>query len=247
MAGLCAAAENITSARYDATVKRYGHFALGKPHEYSRLTVTTSSGRQLSFELPEDEVFEDLQPRLIRLAANEADEILTIVSQRNSGARLMLIRLNGESLTISAQSPAIGKAMRWLNPVGVVDLDDDGQAEITVVITPHLAGPLKVYRRKGEQLIEIATLPGFSNHVYGSPELALSMPLSIAGHMRLLVPDASRTHLRIIAMEKNRLVEVGRCALGAPIVGAIKLVSSQEISVGLQNGQMTLNPSRCIN
>lgn len=246
MAGLTAAAETITDAHYSTPVKRYGHFALGQPHEYARLTATTSSGRLVSFELPDDEVFEDLQPRMIKLAANEAEEMLTIVSQRDNGARLVLIKLNGDHLTISAQSPAIGKAMRWLNPVGAADLDGDGRAEIAAVITPHLAGPLKVYQRNGEQLTEIAALPGFSNHVYGSAELALSMPLSIAGHMRLLVPDASRMHLRIIALEKNRLVEIGRCALNAPIVGAMKLVSSSEISVGLLNGVQTINPNQCV-
>ncbi len=246
LAGLSAAAETITGARYTSPVKRYGHFALGQPHEYARLTATTSSGRVLSFELPDDEVFEDLQPRLIKLAASDADEMLTIVSQRDSGARLVLIKLHGDHLAISAQSPAIGKPMRWLNPVGVADLDADGQAEIAAVITPHLAGPLKVYQRNGEQLTEIAALPGFSNHVYGSPEWALSMPLSIGGHIRLLVPDASRMQLRIIALKKNRLIEIGRCPLNAPIVGAMKLVSSQEISVGLQNGEQTINPSRCV-
>ncbi len=244
--GFTAAAETITDARYTTPVKRYGHFALGQPHEYARLTATTSSGRVLSFELPEDEVFEDLQPRLIKLAVNEAEEMLTIVSQRDSGARLVLIKLQGDHLAISAQSPAIGKAMRWLNPVGVVDFDGNGQAEIAAVITPHLAGPLKVYQRNGKHLTEIAALPGFSNHVYGSAELALSMPLSIAGHMRLLVPDASRSHLRIIALEKNRLVEIGRCAFSSPIVGAMKLLTSQEISVGLLNSEQTINPSQCI-
>ena len=36
------------------------------------MTATTSSGRRLTLELPEDEVFEDLAPRLVRLSAAAA-------------------------------------------------------------------------------------------------------------------------------------------------------------------------------
>ena len=41
-----AGAETITDARYAAPVDRYGHFALGRPHEYARQTATTSTGRK---------------------------------------------------------------------------------------------------------------------------------------------------------------------------------------------------------
>lgn len=239
-------AEAITAARYAAPVERYGHFALGRPHEYARLEASTDSGRTLALELPQDEVFEDLAPRLVRLAAGESAEILAIVSRRDSGARLVLIRLSGDALAISAQSAAIGTPMRWLNPVGVADLDGDGRAEIAAVITPHIAGTLKVYRRRGADLAETAALAGFSNHVYGTSELALSAPLSIAGRMRLLVPDATRLSLRIIALEGGRLVETGRCRFSAPITGAIKLVSPREVSVGLTSGRQTFAPGDCL-
>ena len=64
-------AETITSAQYTTPVTRYGHFALGRPHEYARLSVTTDSGRKLALQLPDGEVFEDLTPRLVTLAAGE--------------------------------------------------------------------------------------------------------------------------------------------------------------------------------
>lgn len=240
-------AEKISSARYEDPVERYGHFALGRPHEYARLTVTTSTGRKLTLALPENEVFEDLAPRLVRLAPAEPDEILSIVSRHDSGARLVLFRLLGDGLVFSAQSAAIGTPMRWLNPVGVADLDGDGQAEIAAVITPHIGGTLKIYRREGRELIEIAALPGFSNHAYRSPELALSTPVSIDGRMRLLVPDVPRLNLRIIALQGNRLVEIGRCALVSPITGAISEVSPRELTVGVRSGQQVVNPGDCRN
>lgn len=171
-----AMAESIARAQYDSPTHRYGHFALSPPHEYARLVATKHTGRQLVFELPEDEVFEDLAPRLVKLAADDPVELLTIVSQRQTGARLVLLRLRDDRLELSAQSPAVGTPKRWLNPVGVVDLDGDGHAEIASVTTPHIGGTLKVYQKRDAQLFEVATLGGFSHHVYGSPELGLSAP-----------------------------------------------------------------------
>lgn len=62
-------AERIVAARYAEPVERYGHFALGRPHEYACLIATTDAGRDLGLELPGDEVFEDLAPHAV-----EADE-----------------------------------------------------------------------------------------------------------------------------------------------------------------------------
>lgn len=240
-----ARAETITQARYAEPVERYGHFAPGRPHEYARLTVVTDDARTLGFELPPDEVFEDIAPRLVNLSTGAPPQLLAIISSRQGGARLALIQLRDGVLAIDAQSRPIGTPMRWLNPVGVVDLDGDGEAEIAAVITPHLGGPLKVYRRVyrrvtrqgGAELVEIASLAGFSNHLYGSSELALSIPLTVAGAMRLVVPDATRTHLRVVGMLRGRLVETARCALTAPINGAIRILSPGVVSVGLASGR----------
>lgn len=240
-----AGAENITGARYEAPTGRYGHFALGRPHEYARVSATTTAGRTLTLQLPEDEVFEDLAPRPVRLAHDEPEVLLTIISRRESGARLAIIRLGPDRLEFGAQSPAIGTPMRWLNPVGVADLDGDGQAEIAAVITPHIGGTLKVYRRVGGDLAEIAALAGFSNHVYGSPQLAMSAPASVGGRMVLIVPDAARQFLRVVALEGGRLVEVRRCALFTPLTGALRVIAQSEVSVDLRSGPRTIALSDC--
>lgn len=245
-AGSAVGAETISGARYAGPVERYGHFALGRPHEYASVSASTSGGRTLVLTLPEHEVFEDLAPRLVRLVAGEPESILAIVSRRDSGSRLVVIRLDGDELAIGAQSAAIGVPNRWLNPVGVADLDGDGHAEIAAVITPHIGGTLKVYRAMGAQLIEIAALAGFSNHVYGTTELALSAPVLIAGRMRLLVPDAKRLQLRIVALEEGRLAEIGRCVLSAPITGPIELISPGRVSVGLASGPQVVVLSDCL-
>lgn len=239
-------AENITHARYSSPVERYGHFAPGQPHEYSQLLATMNTGRRLVLQLPEEDVFEDVQPRLLKLAYGEPEEILAIVSNHNSGSRLVLIGLVGERLKITAQSRAIGTPMRWLNPVGVADLDGDGRAEIAAVITPHIGGTLKIYRRSGADLVEITALTGFSNHIYGSAELGLSTPVSIAGQMRLLVPDVTRRYLRIIAFADDSLREIGRCELNGPLTGAIRVMPSSAIAIGVPAGQQLIALSDCL-
>ncbi|MFY9317024.1 MAG: hypothetical protein WAO95_15880 [Burkholderiales bacterium] len=239
-------AETITGAQYEAPVDRYGHFALGRPHEYARVRATTDAGRTLTLQLPEDEVFEDLAPRLVTLAPGEPRELLTIISGRKSGSRLAVIRLGRDRLEMGAQSPAIGTPMRWLNPVGVADFDGDGQVEIAAVVTPHIGGTLKVYRRTGSKLIEITSLAGFSNHIYGSPQLALSAPVSIDGRIYLLVPDAARLRLRVIALEGGRLFEVRRCALSAALTGAMRVIAPSEVSVDLRSGPQLIVLSDCL-
>jgi hypothetical protein len=37
-------AEQIVSARYADPVERYGHFALGRPHEYARVVARPTPG-----------------------------------------------------------------------------------------------------------------------------------------------------------------------------------------------------------
>ena len=241
-----AEAEAIAAAQYATPVERYGHFALGRPHEYARLTATTEGGRSVSFELPEDEVFEDLAPRLVSLAMGEQKEILTIVSQRDRGSRLVLIRLRGGRLEMSAESRAIGTPHRWLNPVGVADLDGDGRAEIAAVTTPHIGGTLKVYRRNGSKLVEIAALAGFSNHVYGAPELGLSTPVLIGNQWHLLVPGEKLKQLRLIALERGALFELGQCAIPAPVTGSIRAVSPFAVLVGLSSGERRIALNDCL-
>lgn len=217
--GMPAQAERITEAAYAAPVERYGHFALGRPHEYARLVARTDHGRALSFELPADAVFEDLAPRLVSLAPGADPVLLVIVSTRSAGARVALAGLRDGALGLVANGPPIGTPKRWLNPVGVADLDGDGMAEIAAVTTPHIGGVLRVWRMHGDRLVEIDAMAGFSNHVYGSSELALSMAVRIRDRWTLLVPDQARTTVRALGLQGDRLVETGRCAVPVPVDG----------------------------
>ena len=240
-----AGAQSLAGARYTTPVERYGHFALGRPHEYASLAVTVRNGEAMTMNLPDDEVFEDVAPRVVKMAVDESDNLLVIISNRNSGARLALVQPVAGRLKIIAQSNPIGIPMRWLNPVGVADLDGDGRSEIAAVITPHIGGVLKVYREVGERLVEIASLDGFSNHTYGSPEQALAAVVSVGGQKQLLVPDFARRSLRVIALEGTRLVETGRCPLADPVTGPVEQVSEHVVSVVASAGKRLVDLRAC--
>jgi len=239
-------AQRITAAEYATAVDRYGHFALGRPHEYAQLQVKTDAGQTVALDLSEDEVFEDVSPRLVTLAAGEPTEVLTIVSQRDKGSRLALIRLKNGRLEMSAESPPIGTPNRWLNPIGVVDLDGDKKNEFSAVTTPHIGGTLRIYRRQGRQLVEIASLPGFSNHQFGKSEQGLSAIVSVGGHVRMLVPDSTRNRLRLIAWDKGSLKEISQCPVAAPVTGPVQVISAGVVLVGIASGQERISVSDCL-
>ncbi|MBU0954072.1 MAG: VCBS repeat-containing protein [Spirochaetes bacterium] len=246
LSALLGYSEEINEAHYTDAVVRYGHFALGRLHEYAVVSASTDSGRKLHFELPAGLVFEDLKPRIVSLAAGAKPLLLTIVSGRDGGARLMLLRQEGDKLVPAAQSEPIGTAMRWLNPVAVADLDGDGMVELAAVITPHIGGTLKIFRLEGERLIEIASLGDFSNHVYGSAELGLSTVLEIAGRMILVVPDSSRRRLRFIAFSNGRLVELGSYPLDQPLNSALKPLADGRIEIAASPQAMVIDLKKIV-
>lgn len=237
--------DEIGAAAYELPVERYGHFAAGRPHEYARLTARTAGGDTLSLTLGAEEVFEDVRPRLIRLAPDAPRQVLTIVSHRATGARLAVFGVVNGQLALLAQSDAIGTPMRWLNPVGVADLDGDGLAEIAAVVTPHIGGTLKVWRLEGTRLVEVAALQDFSNHAYGTAELGLSLAMPVGGRMRLVVPDAARGALRVVGMEDGRLVEVARCPLQAPLAGPLVRLSGSTLAIERPGGRELVVPADC--
>ncbi len=151
----------------------YGHGVLGDTPEWETLTVRAVSGpaaeRAPIFIKPR-RIFEDLAPRLIDLDGDGLDEIVTVQASFSQGARLAIFRLTDDGeIALVAATPFIGRSFRWLAPAGAADLDGDGYMELAYVDRPHLAKTLRVWRFKDDQLTEVATLAGVSNHRIGWP------------------------------------------------------------------------------
>lgn len=211
---------NIAAAWLSGPTTRYRHGALGDAIEASGLAVELADGRRLTFELTDDAVFEDRYPRLADLDGDGADEILVVKSYLDRGAALAVLGVVGGRLAILAETPPIGLAHRWLNPIGAADFDGDGATEIALVRTPHIGGTLLLYRWQGGKLTEAYRREGFSNHALSTRELGLSAIVDADrdGIADLAIPGADRRSLRVVTFAGGTFREIMTTAHAAPIV-----------------------------
>ena len=162
---------SVNHAAYTQPTNRYRHGVLGDEIEYGGLRVkfTDCAGVPQSIEatLPDSIVFEDLQPRLVDLDGDQQAEIITVESSAKEGARLALWGIADNQLVRLTATPYIGRAYRWLAPVGATDFDNDGKMEIAYIDRPHLAQTLRIWRYENGSLTQIAQRSGLTNHRIG--------------------------------------------------------------------------------
>lgn len=152
---------------------RYAHGALGDDIEASGFIVA-HNGKQLSFELGEQHVFEDRRVRLLQLDRDAEPEAVIIRSHIAEGASIAVYDLGQDKVSLKAETPNIGTANRWLNIVGFGDFTGRGKTEIAAVVTPHLAGSLRIYEIEGQHVVELARIDGYTNHINGTRDLDLA-------------------------------------------------------------------------
>ena len=154
---------DVVSATYSEPTTRYAHGVLGDDIEYGTLQMTRADGARVTVKLPQDRVFEDLEPRLFDVDQDGDFEVIVIESSAYEGARLSVYDQEG----LVAATPFIGRSNRWLAPIGAADLDGDGYIEIAYIDRPHLAKTLRIWRFKDDKLTQVADKPGLTNHRIG--------------------------------------------------------------------------------
>ncbi|MEP3345389.1 MAG: VCBS repeat-containing protein [Litoreibacter sp.] len=170
VAGGAAAADTIVEARYADPTTRYAHGVLGDAIEWGTLELVVEDWAhktKVKIKLPEDRVFEDVEPRLADVDGDGKPEVVVVESQLNTGAQLAVYDETGKI----AFTPHIGRSNRWLSPVGVADLDGDGHIELAYIDRPHLAKILRVWRYRNGALEHVADQRGLTNHRIGETDI----------------------------------------------------------------------------
>jgi hypothetical protein len=216
-----AGSNDIAQAWLAEPTTRYAHGVLGDAVEAAALQARLRDGRVLKFRLPEDSVFEDLTVRVADLDGDGRDEMLVVRSRLQAGSSLMVLGARGGRIVALAETPPIGTANRWLNPLGAADVDGDGSPEVLAVLTPHIGGTLVVYGYAAGRLTEKWRLDGFSNHAIGSRELSLHAFLDVDGDgvLDVVLPSADRRALRVVRFAGGGPREIARHPLPAPVTG----------------------------
>lgn len=215
---------DLREAWFEDPTRRYGHGVLGDAIEAGSLAARTADGKVFRLVLPGDEVFEDITPRLADLNGDGQSEIVTIRSSVRAGAAVTLYGLEGQALRETASTPFIGRSNRWLNIAAIAPILAPGVTAIAYVETPHIGGTLRVYHLEAGRLVEKAELYGFSNHAIGSRELDLAETFDADGDglTDLLIPDATRSALRLVGKTKTGLGEKARFPLPARVRGPLR-------------------------
>lgn len=218
---------------YSDPTDRYPHGALGDPTEWAGLAAGFIDGvRQPDrFRLSDDEVFEGLFPLVADLDGDGQNEIVTTVSDLVTGSRLVVFEYEEDQFRIIAESDPIGIGFRWLHQVAVAPFGPNGEVEIAVVRTPHIAGIAQFYRLAGDRLELVASdRGGYMSHVNGSRNLdqAVAGDFDGDGSVELVLP--SRDQYTLIGLRRvgDSVEEVWQLSLGARLASNLVVIESED-------------------
>jgi len=230
---------DIVDAWLAEPTERLRHGILGDNVEAAAVRVRTRDGLVLSYRLSGDSAFEDLYPRVVDIDNDGHDEVLLVHSRPRVGASVLMLGVRNGALVPLAETEPVGEPNRWLNPVGVADVNGNGRLELLVVLTPHVGGTLVAYRYDGQRFTEISRTGGVSNHQIGSRAMQLSAFMDVNGDgiPEVIVPSPDRRMLRAITFIAGRPIDYGQISLPSPAAGDFEVYPPHTLVVPLEDGR----------
>lgn len=205
-------------AAFEQPTEIYPHNIMGSIRPSVRLAVTlmpcracTRGRRTVRITLPDTRVFEDIAPHLWDVTGDGRPEIVTVESDLRQGSRLTIwelaARIDGANVLLNrrASSPFLGTRFRWLALIGTADFTGDSVPDIAYVEKPHRDKILRLVTLKGNELVEIASLDGVTNHSVGD-ETVTGGIRDCAGRNEVVALSADRAHVLVIQFERGNLV-----------------------------------------
>jgi hypothetical protein len=189
-------------AQYVSPTNKYTHGVLGDRIEAEGLVVVVD-GVFYELELDENQVFEDIRPRLYDVTGDGELEFVTIRTNIETGAGIAIYKIINDRLVLYASVTEIGSFSRWLNIVVIDDLDKDGIVELVWVETPHIGGVLKVAKIHFGLLRVLDEEEQYSNHGLGERNLCMSVLTDQSNQKVFYVPNQSRNKIVGFSFEDN--------------------------------------------
>ena len=200
-----AGAETIVGASFDGPTTRYGHGILGDAIEFTELVIETEDWAnkvRYRVTLPQDHVFEDIQPRLWDITGDGKPEVVVIETDMGLGGSLAIYDQTGKL----AETAHIGRTNRWLAPVAAADFDGDGRIEVAFVDRPHLAKTLRIFEWNGDGLSLEAEIAGLTNHRIGEDFISGGLRECGAGP-QMVTANADWSQVMVISFTDSWVVE----------------------------------------
>ena len=212
------------------------------------LVLEDNTTEQYRLELPLNQAFEDLRPRIADIEGNGEQTVFVVRSGIEEGAALIALRLEGEGLLrIAAETPPAGRPQGWLNPVGIADFTGDGRKLVAAVASPDLGGELQLWDFTGHAFKRRFSVPGVSNHLPGSAivDMAVVGDFEANQSASIALPDAARKVIRILSFWHGEVAEPADVRLPAPVVTEIvgiagALGARPMLLMGLEDGELVL-------
>ena len=192
-------------AQYVNPTDKYTHGVIGDRIEAEGMVVAVD-GVFYELQLNEDQVFEDIRPRLYDVDGDGQLEFITIRTNVATGAGIAIYKIRNNQLEEYASVTEIGSFSRWLNIVAIDDLDDDGTVELVWVQTPHIGGILKVAKISPGVLQVLDEEIQYSNHGLGERNLCMSVLTDQSGTKVFYVPTQSRDSIVGFSFENDNLI-----------------------------------------
>ena len=187
----------------DQPTNRYGHGIMGNVPEWGRMCLSGPNRQKSCVVLPQNKVFEEMSPRLADVDLDGTPDVILVESDNRLGAALAIYLLRDDKL-FRVATPNIGRANRWLAPIGVADMDGDGAVELAYIDRPHLAKNLCVWRFENDRLSEVANLKGLTNHRIGQEFISGGLRDCGQG-AEMITSDAAWQNIMATQLRNDRL------------------------------------------
>lgn len=218
----------------------YGHGVLGDAIEPRQVSVISVNSGEVLATLVANEsdpgvVFEGIAPIWADLDGDGERDMITTVSDAQSGARIVVKAVSG---------PAIGRGFRWRHQIAVAPFGPQGELELADVLTPHIGGVVEFFQFDGESVTTVGSLNGFTSHSIGSRNLdmAAAGDFDGDGRVELLVPSLDMSELSAIRRVAGDVTEAWSVPVGGRMstnLGAVTLADDR-IVVGVGRADNSL-------